>query len=254
MTESNENGPWPPTLTPYIAVHDARAAIEWYVKVFDATPRGEPFVMPDGSIGHAELGIGDAVLMLAEGSDEVPVQPPQAGIPHSHSLHVQVPDVDGTVARARQEGADVEREPVDQPYGRVAVVVDPFGHRWMLNRPPATASRERHGDVAYITVAVPASLPAREFYGAVLGWRFDPGGVEDGWSVADVRPMVGLAGGASAGPQVQLCYRVDDVATAGERVRRHGGTAGEPQHKPYGLLVECVDNQGMRFQLFQPGA
>ncbi len=245
---------WPPTLTPYIAVGDARSAIDWYARVLGATPRGEPVVMPDGSIGHAEIGIGDAVLMLAEGSDEVPVQPPQAGGTYSHTLHVQVADVDDTVERARQNGAEIERQPTDQPYGRVAVMVDPFGHRWMLNKPPATATRERHGDVAYITLALPDSQPARQFYGSVLGWEFEPGSIEDGWNVTDVRPMVGIAGGASSRPDVQLCYHVEDVDVASERVRQHGGTAGQPEHKPYGVLVDCVDNQGARFQLFQPSA
>lgn len=253
MSTSNANYEWPPTLTPYIAVRDARSAIDWYIKVFDARPRGEPYVMPDGSIGHAELAIGDAVLMLAEGSSEVPVQPPQPTGTYSHTIHAQVEDVDRAVARARQEDAQVEREPVDEPYGRVAVVIDPFGHRWMLNRPPGSATRHRHGDVAYITIALPDSAPAREFYGAVLGWEFTPGSVEDGWNVTDVRPMVGIAGHADGGPDVQLCYRVDDAAVAIERVRQHGGTADQPERKPYGLLVECVDNQGMRFQLWQPG-
>lgn len=130
---------WPPALTPYIAVHDARRAINWYVDVLGAHRRGEPYVMPDGSIGHAEVGLGDGVLMLSEGSTEVPVQPPAptgGGRTFSHTIHAQVDDVDATVRRAREHGAEVEREPEDQPYGRVAVVVDPFGHRWMLNKLP----------------------------------------------------------------------------------------------------------------------
>src|SRR5215216_1836010 len=81
---------WPPTLTPYIAVRDARRALDWYPDVFGAERRGEPYVMADGSIGHAELGIGDAVLMLSEGSTQVPVQPPLGGGTFSHTLHLQV--------------------------------------------------------------------------------------------------------------------------------------------------------------------
>lgn len=242
---------WPPTLTPYIAVHDARAAIDWYVGVFGASPRGEPYVMPDGSVGHAEIAIGDAVLMLAEGSDEVPVQPPGGSGPFSHTLHVQVADVDGTIATARERGGRVEREPADQPYGRVAVLVDPFGHRWMLNQPPPGASRERHGDVGYITVGLPDDERARRFYGAVLGWRFTPGSVPRGWQVDGPRPMMGLAGGAER-PDVQLCYRVADLDAAVAEVRRQGGTAGETEHKPYGRMADCRDDQGMRFQLWQP--
>jgi uncharacterized glyoxalase superfamily protein PhnB len=241
---------WPPTLTPYIAVHDARRALDWYVDVLGAHRRGEPYVMPDGSIGHAEVGIGDAVLMLAEGSSQVPVQPPSGQRTFSHSIHAQVDDVDGTVRRAREHDAEVEREPADEPYGRVAVIVDPFGHRWILNKPPGRAARQRHGDVGYITMAVADDDRAREFYGAVLGWRFSPGSVPKGWNVERVQPMLGLVGGQQ--PEVQLCYRVGDIEAALRRVSEHGGQAAEIERKPYGLLVECTDNQGTRFQLWQP--
>jgi predicted enzyme related to lactoylglutathione lyase len=93
---------------------------------------------------------------------------------------------------------------------------------------------------------------AKEFYGAVLGWRFSPGTVEHGWQVTDVQPMVGLWGDPSQRPEIQLCYRVADVQAAAGRVREHGGVAGDVQRKPYGLLVECIDDQGAHFQLWQP--
>ena len=70
---------WPPALTPYIVVSDARRAMDWYIEVFGAQRRGEPYVNADGTIGHAEVGIGDAVLMFAEHSDlwpDVPVRAP----------------------------------------------------------------------------------------------------------------------------------------------------------------------------------
>jgi uncharacterized glyoxalase superfamily protein PhnB len=242
---------WPPTLTPYIAVRDARRALRWYETVFGAQRRGDPYVMPDGSIGHAELGIGDAVLMLAEGGEEVPVRPPESGAAFSHTIHAQIEDVDATVRHARQLGASVEREPVDEPYGRVAVIVDPFGHRWMLNRPPGRATRARHGDIGYVTLNVPDDERAREFYVAVLGWRFEAGSVPQGWSVPDARPMVGLQGGGER-VEVQLCYRVDELESALRRVREHGGRTGAVERKPYGLLAECVDSQGAAFQLWQP--
>ena len=131
---------WGPTLAPYIVVADARAALAWYVEVFGATQRGELHVNDDNTIGHAEIGIGDAVLMFAEASPlwpEVPVAPPAASpATHSHTLHLQVSDVDDVTRRAAASGATVEREPQDQPYGRGSVIVDPFGHRWMLIKPP----------------------------------------------------------------------------------------------------------------------
>jgi uncharacterized glyoxalase superfamily protein PhnB len=251
MTETTEDLAWGPTLTPYLAVADGRGAIDWYVDVFGARRRGEPYVMPDGTIGHAELAIGDAVLMLSEGSGYAPVQPPSGG-PVSHSVHAQVDDVDATVERARSAGATVEREPGDQPYGRVAVVVDPFGHRWMLNTPPPGATRTRPGDVAYVTMVVPDGERATAFYGAVLGWRFAPGSGPGMWRVEDVRPGVGLGADPARAPEVQLCYRVADIAAAADRVREHGGEAGEVERRPYGLMVDCVDDAGARFQLWQP--
>jgi uncharacterized glyoxalase superfamily protein PhnB len=129
-----------PALTPYIVVSDARRAMDWYAEVFGARPRGELFVNADGTVGHAEVSVGDAVLMFAEPSDlwpDVPVRAPDHPATFSHTLRLETADVDGTTERARAGGASVEREPADQPYGRASVIVDPFGHRWMLLRPPA---------------------------------------------------------------------------------------------------------------------
>jgi uncharacterized glyoxalase superfamily protein PhnB len=130
-----------PALVPYITVSDARRAMDWYILVLGARRRGEPIINADGTIGHAELGLGDAVLMLAEASGlwpDVPVRAPDHPATFSHTLHLEVADVDAVTERARVNGATVERAPADQPYGRGAVVVDPFGHRWMLLRPPAS--------------------------------------------------------------------------------------------------------------------
>jgi predicted enzyme related to lactoylglutathione lyase len=256
MSDSTETAvedlAWPPSLTPYITVSDARRAMQWYADVFDATRRGEPYEMPDGSIGHAELAIGDAVLMLSEGSSQVPVQPPAGDGPFSHTIHVQVDDVDSTVQRARQGGAAVEREPTDESYGRIAVIVDPFGHRWMLNKPPGRAARQRHGDVAHVTLAVPDGPRAGAFYGAVLGWRVTPTSTSGDWGTDRTQPMVGLTGAGGGAAEVRLCYRVGDLDAALRRVRDNGGQAAQPQRMPYGLLAECVDDQGIRFELWQP--
>ena len=168
----------PPALTPYIVVSDARRAMDWYVEVFDAQRRGDLHVNSDGSIGHAEVGLGDAVLMFSEASDlwpNVPVRAPDSPATFSHTLHLEVADVDGTTERARRNGAAVEREPADQPYGRAAVIVDPFGHRWTLRRPPARATRLRQGDVANVTMTARDTHRAKEFYEAVLRVPFSEG-------------------------------------------------------------------------------
>ena len=138
-TEETREPAQRPALTPYIMVSDARRAIDWYAEVFGARRRGADYVNPDGTIGHAELQIGDAALMLDEPSDlwpDVPVRAPDNPTTFTHTLHLEVGDVDGTTERARQAGAAVERPPTDQPYGRGSVIIDPFGHRWMLLKPP----------------------------------------------------------------------------------------------------------------------
>jgi uncharacterized glyoxalase superfamily protein PhnB len=243
-----------PALTPYIVVSDARRALDWYAEVFGARRRGELYVNADGTIGHAEVGIGDAVLMFAEASDlwpDVPVRAPDSPTTFSHTLHLEVDDVDASTERARRAGASVEREPADQPYGRGSVIVDPFGHRWMLLRPPARATRMRQGDVANVTMMAPDARRAKEFYQAVLQVPFSPGH-PGAWRTDQTRPPLSVLASQGAEPEVQLSYRVDDIAAAVERVRAAGGRADEPDRRPYGLLAECADDQGTRFRLWQP--
>jgi uncharacterized glyoxalase superfamily protein PhnB len=244
---------WGPALVPYIVVSDARRALAWYVDVFGAEPRGEMHVNDDNTVGHAEVGIGDAVLMFAEASDlwpNVPVHAP-AGPLHSHTLHLQVDDVDATTERARQAGAAVEREPADQPYGRGSVVVDPFGHRWMLLKPPGRATRYRQGDVANVSIVARDADRAKEFYETVLQKPFSPGRAGS-WNTVETTPRLGIWSPEAVEPGVELTFRVDDVAAAVERVRSAGGRAAEPERHPYGLAAECADDQGTSFRLWQP--
>jgi len=259
---------WPPALTPYIVVSDARRAMDWYIEVFGAQRRGEPYVNADGTIGHAEVGIGNAVLMFAEQSDlwpDVPVRAPDSPTTFSHTLHLEVTDVDGTTERARRNGAAVERPPTDQPYGRGSVIVDPFGHRWMLLRPPAGAvlaqptgpdrppGRLRQGDVANATMMTRDADRAKRFYEAVLQVPFSSGH-PGAWRTEETRPPLSIFSSEVADLEVQLSYRVDDIAVAVERVRAAGGRAGEPEHRPFGLLATCADDQGATFRLWQPAS
>ncbi|MGH3880764.1 MAG: VOC family protein [Actinophytocola sp.] len=245
---------WPATLTPYIVVADARRARDWYVEVFGAEQRGELYANDDGTIGHAEIGIGDAVLMFAEASDlwpDVPVRAPDSPM-HSHTLHLQVEDVDATTERARTRGASVEREPTDQPYGRGSVIVDPFGHRWILLRPPAWATRFRQGDVARVTMVTADTDRAKDFYEAVLQVPFHAGSQPGVWNTEETQPHLGIWSPEDVEPQIQLVYRVDDLDAALGRVRAAGGIAGEAERKPYGLKATCEDDQGVVFELWQP--
>lgn len=122
-------------LTPYVCVPDARAALTWYADVFGATISMHPLVMEDGRVGHAEMTVRGARLMLSDPFAEVPVAAPVAGQPPTVTLHLEVDDVDDLVRRVSDAGGTVTRPPGDTPHGRIARVVDPFGHQWMLNQP-----------------------------------------------------------------------------------------------------------------------
>ncbi|WP_433384494.1 VOC family protein [Actinoplanes sp. CA-142083] len=121
-------------ITPCLVVRGAEAALRFYADVFGAKERMR-MAAPDGKIAHAEMEIGDSVLMV---EDEDPGRGTTApatggldGTPVFHYLYVD--DVDAVVAEAAQYGAVVKRAPQDQFYGdRDAYVVDPFGHGWVI--------------------------------------------------------------------------------------------------------------------------
>lgn len=123
-------------LTPYLCVTDARATIEWYVSALGAEVTYEPIVMDDGRVGHCELAIGEARWMMSDQFASAGVVAPDPARGAAVSLHLTVTDVDAAAARVVATGTAMERGPEDSPpAGRVAVFVDPFGHRWFLNQP-----------------------------------------------------------------------------------------------------------------------
>jgi len=126
------------TITPYLAVSDARAAIAWYQDIFGGVLASEPIVMPDGRVGHAELQIGDAVIMMSDEHGEIDVLGPTSRGGTTVSFVIDVPDVDRTYTRAVAAGATPERPPSDQFYGaRSGWLSDPWGHRWSISTPLA---------------------------------------------------------------------------------------------------------------------
>jgi PhnB protein len=120
-------------LTPYICVADSRAAMQWYGEVFEATVKGEPYVMDDGRIGHVELTIAGSLLMMADPFPEADVEPPNPSSGSAVSLHLDVPDCDVVAAAAVRNGARLDRGPESTSHGRSATFRDPFGHRWIVN-------------------------------------------------------------------------------------------------------------------------
>jgi PhnB protein len=121
-----------PRVTPYLIVDGASAAIEFYARVFGATERMR-MPGPDGKIGHAELQLGDSMIMLADEYPEMDQRSPKTigGTPVTLSVYVE--DVDDTFDRAVQAGAKALRPVEDQFYGdRAGQFEDPFGHRWSI--------------------------------------------------------------------------------------------------------------------------
>ena len=121
-----------PQVTPYLCVEGANRAIEWYSTVFGARERMR-MGAPDGRVGHAELEIGDSLLMLADEFPEMGMRSPKAvgGTPVTISVYLD--DVDGAFERAVQGGAKPLRQIENQFYGdRTGQFEDPFGHRWSI--------------------------------------------------------------------------------------------------------------------------
>jgi PhnB protein len=119
-----------PRLMPYLIVDDAATAIRFYADVLGATERMR-VPGPDGRVGHAELDVGDSVLMLADENPEMGVRAPRTIGENPVMMYVYVDDVDGSLERALAAGAKVVRELEDRFYGdRACQLEDPFGHRW----------------------------------------------------------------------------------------------------------------------------
>ncbi|MBB3662617.1 putative glyoxalase superfamily protein PhnB [Prauserella sediminis] len=127
-------------LTPYLVVADARRAIEFYVETFGAVRHGEPIVMDDGRVGHAEVAIGDSVLMMAEEFPEIDHVAVTSGGP---AVRVEVADVDDAVAKATALGAEVFGDIGDDGYGRSGRIRDPFGQRWLVQQASRRSSAGR---------------------------------------------------------------------------------------------------------------
>lgn len=129
------------SVTPYITVDDGAAAIRFYVAAFGAveTVRMEM----GGKMGHAEVRIGDSVVMLSDEWPQMDVYGPRTRGGPTSSLMIYVEDVDSAFARAIEAGGTVERPVQDQFYGdRSGTLVDPFGHRWTISTHVEDVSEE----------------------------------------------------------------------------------------------------------------
>lgn len=240
MTDSAEAVFPRPGALPYLTVKGAGEALAWYVKVFGARLRGEPIMMDDGRIGHAELSLGDGeaagLVYLADEFPEMGLLAPLSGVA-SVSLVIPVADTDDVLNHASQAGGHVERWTYESHGQRNATMVDPFGHRWLLVAPLGNSTRQ--GDVTSLVLQVPDVLKAVVFYGAVLGWDCAPDGGVRGTS----RPIT-IEGGHQL-VELVCQHAVTDLEAAIGRVADAGGQVVDSSLGQ----ARCVDNQGFAFAL-----
>jgi len=132
--------------TPYLVVDGAAKALDFYAHAFGAAERMR-MPAPGGRVGHAEISIGDSIIMLADEHPDMDARGPRSYGGSPVSLVLYVADVDATVKRAVDQGAKLVHPVEDKFYGdRMGTVEDPFGHRWHVathqeDVPPAELAR-----------------------------------------------------------------------------------------------------------------
>lgn len=130
------------TVTPYMAVRDCVAAIDFYRRAFGAEKTMQ-LDMPDGKVAHAEIRIGDSTLMMSEENEAWGNKSPQSLGGSPMYLMIYVPDVDAAFQNAIAAGASEVRAVQDQFYGdRSGTLKDPFGFQWTLSTHIEDVSQE----------------------------------------------------------------------------------------------------------------
>ena len=120
------------TVTPYLIIKGAAQALDFYQKAFGATERMR-MAGPDGHVMHAEIQIGDSIIMVADEFPDMGYRGPQHYGGTAVGLHLYVNDVDALFKQALAAGAKEERPVADQFYGdRTGTLRDPFGHQWSI--------------------------------------------------------------------------------------------------------------------------
>ncbi len=236
-----------PAALPYLTVADARAAITWYADALGAVLVGEPIVMDDGRVGHAELALAGGVLYLADEYPELGVRAP-APQAVSVSLMLRVADTDTALERTRTHGAVVQREIYENYGARNATIIDPFGHRWMLSGPVrAPVELIEHGDLGYVSVWTPDANRAAAFYRHVLGWTYESATHQ----VTNTEQPVGMFS-VDGPPTLFCCYAVSDLQAAGRAIVDAGGRLGEEREFEFGSVLDATDPAGTAFAVYRP--
>lgn len=247
-------------ITPYLCVHDATAAIEWYQEYFGASVAN---VIPwEGRVGHAEFDVSGAKFYLSDEAHELGVYAPERdGSRSSVSIVLQVAVVDEFIERAVRGGAVLSR-PIEEAHGsRSGWLVDPFGHRWNVGTPvydeAALAERIAPAEPYYLTVTTGDVETAAAFYGAVLRWEYSDPNPAGGRHVENTDMPIGIRPRENEFSQnqpgeIELWWTVRDFDDAVERVRVAGGTVVEINRWDSGREAICEDDQGVTFKMSEP--
>jgi PhnB protein len=133
------------TVTPYLVVRGAASAMAFYTKAFGAKEKMR-MAAPDGTVMHAELRIGDSIIMLGDEMPEMGATAPPTVGGTAVQVFLYVKNVDEWFARATSAGATVTMPPTDMFWGdRYAKLIDPFGHQWSLATHVEDASPKEMG-------------------------------------------------------------------------------------------------------------
>ena len=130
------------SVTPYMALRDAAGALDFYRRAFGAELVMK-LDMPDGKIAHAEMRIGDSIVMMSEENEEWGNKSPQSLGGSPMFLMIYLPHVDAAFAKALAAGATQVRPVEDQFYGdRTGTLKDPYGYQWTLGTHVEDLSQE----------------------------------------------------------------------------------------------------------------
>ncbi|HEX7294427.1 MAG TPA: VOC family protein [Pyrinomonadaceae bacterium] len=276
-----------PSLRVYLCFNDAAGAMEFYKDAFGAEEIMR-LAEPSGKIGHAEMKIGEAVIMMSDEYPEYGALSPLTIGGSPMKLHLSVPDVDSFVANAVRFGANVVRPVEDQFYGdRSGHIADPFGYTWVIathqrdvpadelqrqfdefNRrgetketsPGSKPSHKREGFntiTPYLTVEQPAELlefTRKAFLATEFGRTTgSAGGMHAETKIGDSMLMIGGGVGLQQRPTAIHLY-VPDVDDAYRRAIEAGATSlMEPADQPYGERSGAVvDPTGNRWYIATP--
>ena len=278
--------PAPPTLSVYLCFNNAAGAIEYYKEVFGAEELSR-LAEPSGKIGHAEMKIGETVIMMSDEYPDYGALSPQTIGGSPIRLHLSVPDVDSVVAKAVRLGATLVRPIEDQFYGdRSGQIADPFGYTWTISTHQRDvpvdemqkqfdeflekgASEEPSGSktsymregfhtvTPYLTVEHPAELLefTRKAFLATEVFRTtgSAGGMHAETKIGDSMLMIGGGAGIEQRPTAIHLY-VPDVDEAYKRGLEAGATSlFAPADQPYGERSGAVqDPSGNRWYIATP--